>query len=226
MLAHLLTAALAAGAAPAEPAIVLYDLTPLRALDLADAAARRDLWDTCHLAAALQGLVNRDAPRLYVHWIDPADRYWLMWLRAPGRWLANRGLEEIKTLDALLGRFKSFYRGVVLYAEEPHSLSNLASTIAGAENLLPVRKDARPGALYTRIVQGGPRLPVVVDLTRQSFPAVAGSRKCDPYLWAKDRFLASGACDPRYLAYYIDSFWLREPFGGNHENHKIGRAHV
>ncbi|HAK94854.1 MAG TPA: hypothetical protein DCM87_07570, partial [Planctomycetes bacterium] len=223
MLAYVLAAAFATGAAPAtaESAIVLYDLTPLRTLDLAGAAARRDLWDTCHLAAALQGLANRDAPRLYFHWIDPADRYWLMWLRGPGRWLAGRGIEEVTSLDALLARFRSFYRGVVLYAEEPHCLSNLASTIAGAENLLPVRKDERPGALYTRIVAGGARLPVIVDLTRQSFPAVSGSPKCDPYLWAKDRVLASGACDPAYLAYYIDTYWLRDPFTGNHENHTL-----
>ena len=83
-------------AAPAEP-IVTYDLTWIRALDLSKEAARHDLWDTCHLVAALQGLANREAPRLYVYCVAPWDRYWLRWLRGPGNWLSQRDITEIRS---------------------------------------------------------------------------------------------------------------------------------
>ncbi len=210
-----------AAPAPDGDSLVIYDLTPLRARDLANQDARREVWDTCHLVAALQGLANRDAPRLYLRWIEPADGYWLAWLRSPGHWLTSREIVELKSIEALLARFTTCYRGVVLYAEDPAPLSNLASTIAGSENLLPVRKDERPGSLYSRLVAGGPRLPVRVDLTQETFPAATGSAKCDPYLWAKARYLAAGKCDPAYLAYYIDTYWLAEPFKGSHENHTL-----
>ena len=211
----------AARPARGDEPIVLFDLTGLRKLDLSKETNRAELWDTCHLVSALQGLSNRAGPRLYVKFIEPWDTFWLNWLRSPDHWLSGRKLEQVQTLEKLLERFRNSYRGVVLYGQRPDSLSNLASTIAGCENLLPVRKDERPGSLYHRLVVSGPKLQVVVDLTKTKFLAVTGSAKCDAYLWAKRRYLDTRKCDPAYLAYYIDTFWLRDPFRGNHENHTL-----
>lgn len=207
--------------AEAPESIVVHDLTGLRALDLSREEERLRLWDTCHVVSALQGLVNRSEPRLYIRFIEPWDSYWLRWMASPGHWLESTVQEEVEGLEALLERFREAYRGVVVYDREPACLSNVASTIAGVENLLPVRKDAREGSLYHRIVLEGPRLEEVVDLTARAFPEESGSRKCAPYLWAQRTYLDTGRCDPRYLAYYVDAYWLRDPFRGNAENHTL-----
>ena len=39
--------------------------------------------------------------------------------------------------------------------------------------------------------------------------AKTGSKKNDAYRWAIRRYIASGRCDARFAAYYIDSFWMK-----------------
>ncbi len=38
-----------------------------------------------------------------------------------------------------------------------------------------------------------------------------GSAKNDAYIWAKINYLDKGLCSKKYMAYYIDSFWLKNP---------------
>lgn len=207
--------------------IYFFDLTPLRQLDLSKKKNRLLLWDTFHLVASLQGLVNREGARLWIHFIEPADSFWFRYLRRQGNWLSDRPVRRVETLEELLLTFRDAYRGVVLYDTRTPAASNIASTIAGVENLLCVRYDPSDDSIYSRFVKSGLRLPVVVDLTWEGcgnkpfFEPRTGSAKCDAYLWAKERYLDSGRCDPRRLAYYIDAFWLREPFRGDHENHTL-----
>jgi len=213
--------------------ITVLDMTYLHQLDIANNQAQREeLWDTVHLVAALQGLANRDEARLYLRFIMPWDDYWWGKLTAPGEWLDGRPVEHLATLDELLEAFADVYRGVVLYDPQVPSTSNVASTIAGVENLLPVRYDPAEGTLYTRLVASG-RLPVVRRLLNEdgtplftgqgTLPGSAtrstGTAKCDPYLWAKERYLDTGLCNPTKLAYYIDQFWLRQ--GGSYANHSL-----
>ena len=215
------------------PPIYLFDLTYLHQLDIAnDQAQREELWDTVHLVAALQGLANREEARLYVRFILPWDDYWWEKLTAPGAWLDGRPVTRVETLDELLTLFADVYHGVVLYDPQVPSTSNVASTIAGVEDLLPVRYDPAEGTLYSRLVAGG-RLPVQRRLLNEdgtplftgrgaipgSATASTGTSKCDPYIWAKERYLDTGLCSPTRMAYYIDQFWLQQ--GGSHANHSL-----
>jgi hypothetical protein len=210
----------------ADP-ICVFDLMKLRKGDLRKNRDRLEVWDTVHLVASLQGLANRAAPRLWLRFIEPADSYWFDYLREPGNWLAGRPVHHIDTLEKLLAVFRDSYRGVVLYDTRTTAASNIASTIAGVEDLLCVRYDPAEESLYDRIVVGGPRLPVLVDLTwkacgnRPFYEHETGSAKCDPYLWAKRRYLDTGRCNPDHLAYYIDQFWLARPREANAENHTL-----
>src|SRR5690606_12533921 len=51
-------------------------------------------WDHTHTLATLQGLVNRESPRLYTYFVKNGrydiDRYWWNKYRAEGKWLAGR----------------------------------------------------------------------------------------------------------------------------------------
>lgn len=210
----------------------VFDITYLHQLDIGSMEGQHELWDTVHLVAAVQGLANRDSARLYVRFILPHDDYWYWKLRAPGEWLADREVVRIESLDELLRTFESVYRGAVVYDPRVPATSNVASTIAGAESLLPVRHDESEGSIYTRLVASG-RLPAKRTLMADdgspmftgtgalpgSETASSGTAKCDPYLWAREQYLDTGLCEPGTLAYYIDQYWLGP--GGSHANHTL-----
>jgi hypothetical protein len=65
------------------PSIRFYDLTYAAKIDLNDAEQVSMAWDHCHAVAALQGIVNREEPRLYIRFVQSPhfgqniDDYWL-----------------------------------------------------------------------------------------------------------------------------------------------------
>ena len=199
-------------------------------LSYTDSLPRADAFEHTHLVAALSGLANRDAPRLYTPYL-PADAEWMAQLTTPSTaWLHNATFEVVPSgsggaLRALVNRTRSIarLRGIVLYDPNVPATSNVASTAAGVENLLPVCK--RTGSsefptVYDQLVGNGsemtkkPLLPVLLDLTAQGFHS-APSAKAAAYLWAIKRYLNSssssefvggGGADPSVLAYYVDYF--------------------
>lgn len=218
--------------AESRPGVVhTFDLTYTLRLDWSQEARR--IWDDTHFVASLQGIVNRGGPRLYVYLVGGdtgrTDRFWMEWLRGEGRMLHDARLEEVATIEELVRLYRSRIRGAVVYDENVPATSNVASTVAGVEDLVCLRYDERPGSLYHRLVvsEAGPRLPVRVWLVnrdgsplftgRGTLPGSrtpsTGSAKNDAYLWAKERYLDTGRCNPRRLAYYLDAWWIRHPQG-------------
>jgi len=209
----------------------LYDLTYTLAANLDDPNQVRMTWDHCHLVAALQGIVNRDQAQLYIRYVESqhrrqnVDDYWLDLLTRPGAWLAKRPIQRIDSLMDLVTRFRSSIEGVVLYDPAVAATSNLASTIAGIDNLLPIRFDRSPGSVYMQLVEQGPHLPVKQRLITEDGRSLftgrglipgtdrpsTGSAKCDAYLWMKIHYLDTGRGDGAYGAYYLDQYWLQTP---------------
>lgn len=191
-----------------EP-LVLFDLERHLEEGPTDSVLR---YDVVKLVASLQGLVNRDEPRLVIRFMRGQgpeglinlDDYWLAHLREG--WLADRVVETCAGLDVLLDRFAGDIGGVVLWDPELPATANVAATVCGVEGLLPVRGDS---ALQALIVDGGPRLEVKRDLQRRFTGAESGSAKCDAYLWAKAEYLDTGRCHPALMAYYIDGYTQR-----------------
>jgi hypothetical protein len=144
--------------------IAIYDLTPTLSANLADPVQTARVWDEAHAVATLQGIVNRTAPRLYLRYVEHdgvnIDDYWLRHLRAEGRWLSGRAVRPITGLEALVEHFRADLAGAVVYDPRLPALSNVASTIAGVENLIAIRHDPAPGSAYDRLVVHGPRLNV------------------------------------------------------------------
>ncbi|MBN2294882.1 MAG: hypothetical protein JXM70_20810, partial [Pirellulales bacterium] len=214
-----------AGNLPSKPAtIYLFDLTDLQK-QISDPAGLRKAWDVLHATAAVQGIVNRDEPTLFVRFLAATDDFWLDELRKPGNWLAGRPVKKIENFDQLIVTFGHKLRGLVVYNENVHATSNLASTIAGVEDRLCLRFDPAPNSLYTRTIALD--MPFAKDVVRlynndgspkfngkpgSTIPDTeipsTGSAKCDAYLWAKQRYLDSGKVSADYMAFYIDTFWL------------------
>ncbi len=91
--AALLSFAGIAAGAESEP-IRFYDLTYAARIDLNDSEQVRTAWDHCHVVAALQGIVNRSEPRLYVRFVQ-SPHFDL--LKTP-TWYA-RVVEQMERLD-------------------------------------------------------------------------------------------------------------------------------
>lgn len=227
------------GTVSTDDPLYTFDLTDVHDYDVDDHDRAVEAYERMHLVSTLQGNVNRDAARLLVEFVQDehvdaptVDEYWLRKLRSDGDWLADRSIEPIPDLDALLTRFRDHVQGAVVYDPGVHATSNVASTAAGVEDLVAIRYDTRPGSLYRRYVEGendaGIELPVrtwlvepsgsskftgsgvIPDTDRES----TGSAKCDAYLWAKENYLDTGRCNPGELGYYLDAYWLEEPTGG------------
>jgi hypothetical protein len=110
-----------------------------------------------------------------------------------------------------------------VWDERVPATSNLASTIAGCDDLLCLRFDEAPGSLYHRFIDGPLALTARVRLMADNGAPLftgtgtiagtqiptTGSAKCDAYHWLIDHYVNTGKTDPSRLGYYLDGFWLR-----------------
>ena len=205
-----------AQASPREPLVVL-DVRPFVA---AQSDSKRT-YDYLKLLTAIQGLVNRHGPRLYLigevsdvarqHDFQTGE-FWLGRLRERGGLLHRRTVERTSDVMAVIDRFARHLRGVVVWDPKVPATANVASTAAGVERLLPVRADTASDSPYHHLVHDL-RMRVRLDLvdrftgtgmiwgTRQ--PST-GSAKNDAYLWAKRRWLDTGRTNPRLMEYAPD----------------------
>ncbi|TWU32873.1 GxGYxYP domain-containing protein [Novipirellula artificiosorum] len=201
----------------------LFDAKSLRGLDLSQTENANRVWDTLHAFAALQGIVNRDEPRLYLSYcrefgVD-TDRFWLNWLRHDDGWLGNRSVVAIDSLAKAVETFRSQIDGVVVYDPAVPATSNVASTAAGCEKLIPVRFSRDPDSLYVQLTTTL-GLPVKLWLIHPDGSSMFAS-KAEAYRWAIREFIESGKCDPLFSAYYVDAFWLTRPSQATRDMHTL-----
>lgn len=209
--------------------IGMFDLTYSLSDDLNDPQQVESMWDDIHTVATLQGIVNRDAPRLFINYVVESgieiDRYWWDKYRQPGKWLHEKDTMVYHDIVELIDAYKHVINGVVVYDSSVASTSNVASAVAGADELIAVRYDTDPGSLYSRIVLTGPELKVKVRLINQDgsplftgkgrIPGTdrnsTGSLKNDPYIWFIERYMKTNQCAGDFGAYYIDQKWRTNP---------------
>lgn len=223
-------------AAKGETAKKLYtfDLTYTFKLDGSDPNQLRQKWDDVHFVSSMQGIVNRKEPKLYIFYVggekpQTIDHHWLEIIRKDGAYLAEHELVSLPDFDALVKQFKRSIKGLVVYDENVPSTSNVASTVAGAENLACVRYDLNKDSLYYKLVldPDGPKFKVKKWLINKDGSSMftgkgiipetktpsTGSAKCDAYIWAKEKYLDTGKSNPLKMGYYLDAWWLKTPGG-------------
>ena len=128
--------------------------------------------------SALQGLINKTKPRVYL--LDSgADEGTYTWANTSLVGFTSRILYSKANRYNLIGKYANQLAGVVLY--DP-SISihyrNLASTVAGLRNAIPVTP-----AIYAALAGQGINLGVVVDLTSLSY-----TRATDIYNYLYDTY--------------------------------------
>ncbi len=211
-----------------EP-VCIFDLTPLRKANFQDERERRNYWDELQLATALQGLVNRDHANLFVRYLDEDDFWWTE-MQKPPSWLENRELVKIPTLDDLLRQFRNAYKGIVIWDERVPASANIAASVAGMDNLLPVRFDPGSNSLYSRLIAANTH----ADFVRFKLPEFTGagmipgtqipstgSAKCDAYRWLIETRVKTDKANPLCMGYCLDAFWFKCWRASSPENNAV-----
>lgn len=184
-------------------------------------------YDFVKMAAVLQGIVNRDSAGNKIFYlfdqtsVNPKpqnfkpDEFWLSYLSQPGQYLS--GYTEVRIspdsfYTQLLPHFKDMVKGIVLWSDSIPATSNVASTICGIDDYLPARKG---GELDSELVEHLGQLPDT-DLAAEfsgnytTIPGTTipttGSKKCDVYLWAMDKYINTGEVNPTLLEYAVDAY--------------------
>ncbi|MCF7673922.1 MAG: hypothetical protein K9N23_07580 [Akkermansiaceae bacterium] len=224
--------------AEAPRTVHVLDARYLRGLDLSQPEKAVEVWDKMHALAALQGIVNRDAPRFYLLYCAEfgveTDQFWLDWLRGEDGWLRQTEVVPLASLEQAVVTFRKYVKGLAVYDPGVPATACLASTAAGCGDLLPVRFSADPNSVFA-LLAGRLHLPVKLWLLNpdgtskftgrgmipDSNKPTSGSAKVDAYRWAVRRFIESGKCDARFAAYYLDAFWLQRPRNGAPDLHTL-----
>ena len=210
--------------------VYTFDARPLNGIDLGVAANCARVWDTLHTLCALQGLANRSSPQLYLFYCSEfgvdTDRFWFDWLRGEDGWLKTTEVRPLGSLQEALETFRSVFKGLVVYDPAVPATSNLASTAAGCDDLLPVRYAPEAGSIFDLLTRQL-NLPVKLWLLNpdgtskftgrgripDSESPSTGSAKGDAYSWALARYERTGRCARGLAAYYVDAYWLQHPGG-------------
>jgi len=177
-------------------------------------------YDTLTLLTTLQGIVNQQAPHLYlIHDRKPSDeigvdQFWLEKYQEPNQpynWLINTTLIELNSVDEVLELFAPMVNGLVLWDVDVPATLNVATTIAGVDGLAVLRHDSDITAQVTayldikddRLV--GLFKPNATTIPGSNTPST-GSTKTDAHVWAIENYLETGLANAAFLAYYEDGW--------------------
>lgn len=203
-----------------------YDANKLYCYDLHKDVERygydfKNLWDISTLIVALQGIVNREKPTLFVRFDTRGyqtghaemDLFWLDYLSEERDFLpAEEDRIWIDGIDTLLRLFADKFKGLVLWDNDVPSTSNVAMTDAGVNDNLPVRYTADHNSIY-HYLKG--KYPVMLDLVNRFTGSgtiwdtkrkSTGSAKCDAYIWALEKYIKTDKVDKYTLSNYLDGW--------------------
>jgi hypothetical protein len=174
-------------------------------------------YDTLVLLSTLQGVVNRDQPRLYLlgdhsrNGAPGVDEFWLKVYQERGQpygWLAQTEIITLTSIVEVLDTFAPALQGVVIWDPAVPATLNVATTMAGVEDRAVLRagseiNDMVRAYLPAEVSLVGMFQPGAATLPGSSTPAT-GSPKADAYLWAREKYLDTGLANPEFLAYLLD----------------------
>ncbi len=204
---------------PSAPAPVFYYDFTGKDSNLGDPVKLKSYYDELVAVTALQGLVNRDSPTLFVRHLAETDDFWWEQMTKPGDWLDGRTIVKVSSLDELLKVFKRVCKGLVVWDEKVPATSNVGLSVAGVKNLLPVRYDPSPDSLFSGLLAKGlkPKVWLINPDGTSLFTgngkipgtqtASSGSAKNDAYRWLLHHY--GDKVDPERISYHLDSFWMK-----------------
>jgi hypothetical protein len=183
------------GATQTEKMIYLYTL---------NGSETQASYDEAMAVACIQGIVNREGPRLYVlskTYTRPV--YWLNKFANPGGWMEGKERVDVKSFEELYTLTKDKLKGAIIWDPAVPATLNLATTLAGLEDGIVLSPEWADSYLKSW------NLPVIKDFRGMFTGAETGSAKNDAYRWAIREYITSGKCNPHWLCLYEDSYMSR-----------------
>lgn len=167
-------------------------------------AATVEAYDEAVAAACIQGILNRESPRVYMlSSSNTRPQYWLDILSKEPGWLAGKTPVPVADLNALAALAGDRLKGAVVWDPAVPATLNVATTIAGVKDVVALSPE-----LAQRVLPEW-KLPVLDDLRNRFDGSESGSRKNDVYRWAVREYLAKGLCSSHFLCLYEDAAQAR-----------------
>jgi hypothetical protein len=167
--------------------------------------ASADSYDESMVVACLQGLLNRESPRVYVLSArNQRPEYWKGILTRPDHWLHGVDFHPLPDLDDLFALARPHVKGAVIWDPAVPATLNVATTIAGVKDAVVLSPE------YASKYLGTWNLPVLDDLRGRFTGSETGSCKNDAYRWAIRHYLQKGLCSKEFLCLYEDAFSTRQ----------------
>ncbi len=157
-------------------------------------------YDEAVAVACLQGIINREGPRVYVvSPLNPRPRYWLDILSREENWLSKRRHATVSGLDELVRLAGDHLKGAIIWDLDVPATLNVATTIAGVKSAVVLSPELAEEYLPKW------NLTVLEDLRGRFDGATSGSKKNDAYRWAVREYLAKGLCSSHLLCLFEDA---------------------
>ena len=186
-------------------------------------------YDEAMAVACMQGLWNREGSHLYVTCRDDEEHrngiagdsdwglkhlrrpkctplYWLDVLSQKGGWLEGREVVQLHSLEEVYEHSRHAIAGAVVWDPEVPATVNIATTMAGVENLIVLS----PDLYYDFGVKVG--LALVHDLRGRFDGRETGSARNDAYRWAIREYVDTGLCSSEVVGLYFDA-WVNRDMG-------------
>jgi GxGYxYP putative glycoside hydrolase C-terminal domain len=216
-------AATSASAAPPSKPVYVFDLWGF--FSEAEINDSLDRANFVYFITALQGIVNRDEPRLYLLAslslfdlesrlstrrkseieVTELDQYWLDHLIASGA-LAQEKLVRTSSLASLLKQFHGQIKGLARWEMRVPATVNAVLAAAGTRDLLPVGLGLGNGQLDRWLATNAPDLLTQLDLTGQFHSGQAGRKMTV----AGVSFSSSGSAKTDVYHYIRQAFLVSE----------------
>lgn len=161
-------------------------------------------YDEALAAATLEGVINRQAPEVYL--LSARDKrpgFWLNVLSTGGRWLEGMQTVPVADLGGLVRLAGPRLKGAVIWDPAVPATENVATTLAGVLDAVVLSPELAARSLPDW------RLPVLKDFRGQFAGKETGSTKNDAYRWAVRELLAKGLCSSRLLCLFEDACYAR-----------------
>jgi len=208
-----------AGNRPALAAFQVIAEDPIYVYTLQQPWGTVAAFDEAVAVTSIQGIVNRNSPKLYVlaHPQSPQfPQYWLNKLSRDGRWLEGRRQIPINSFEDL-ARFamNNGVQGSVVWDENVPATLNVALTAAGVENLAVFSPSYVASSAYLiplhRDLRGQFTGTSEVNYNGIHF-STTGSAKNDAYRWAIHLYLNTGWASA-LCAFRSNDAWYDRPHG-------------
>ncbi len=161
-------------------------------------------YDEAMAAACLQGIINRDAPRVYItSERNNRPQFWLGLFSSKGEWLSRKKVKALSDLDALVKLAGQRLKGAIIWDPEVPASVNAATTIAGVKDGVVLSPEFAEEYLVRW------NLKVLYDLRGFFIGSGCGSAKNDVYRWAVREYLTKGLCSSHLICLYEDAFHVR-----------------